>query len=140
MQILSGQSAAREWGPREESDVVVARRARLRQLRLERAVKEAERVLDGHGPWDAELIRGADELADAIRGLVAQTVVPDLPGGDELAERRDCFLDGHRVTLLGRVVHALAEVWGVSVGPVELVEVDVVRPEPPERRVAGHED
>ena len=71
VEILAGEGAARERCPREQADVVVARRARLRELRLERAVQQAERVLDRHRPGHAELVGGADKLADSVGGLVA---------------------------------------------------------------------
>mmetsp|Transcript_11431 Transcript_11431/g.28942 ORF Transcript_11431/g.28942 Transcript_11431/m.28942 type:complete len:341 (-) Transcript_11431:95-1117(-) len=139
--VLPREDPPREDAPREESDVEVGGRAGLRELGFEGAVDKAEGVLDGDGAGHAEAVRGEDCLADAEGCLVGEAVGADLPGVEELFQCEEGFVDGDVVrAFLGGFVGGDAEAGDPAVGPVELVEVDVVGAEAAERRVAGLDD
>lgn len=105
----------------------------LGQVRLERpSGDEGVGVLDRNHSGKVELLREPDEFHDAIGRLVRHADVANFSGVDDVLHALELLLEGDGVPLLLLVVLLGAEERHVPVGPVDLQEVDVVRPEPRE--------
>ena len=105
--VLARQHTTRDRRIGDQADAFLA--ADLRQLILEAAVVEAEVVLDRLVAGRAQLFGGGDRLHQAPARLVRTAGDADFPGAHQFVEHVHGFL-----------------VRGVMVGPVGLVEVDVV--------------
>ena len=105
--VLAREHAAADGRIGDQADTFLA--ADLCQFILEAAVVEAEVVLDRLVARGTNCLRGFDRLHQAPRGLIRAAENAHFAGTDQLVERFHGLLVG-----------------GVMVGPVGLVEVDVI--------------
>ena len=106
---------AREQAPAERAvgdDADAELAARVEDVALDVAAEQRVLGLEG-----GDRVHG-DGAPDRVGGGFGQAEVTHLAGGDELGHRADGLLDGH-----------------VGIGPVQVVQVDVVEAEPGERTV-----
>ena len=66
------------------------------------------------------------EFADPPRSLIAQSQIANLTRLDERGESGKLFGDGNCFPLLGGVVIRRAKERDVTIGPVNLIEVDLI--------------
>mmetsp|Transcript_1312 Transcript_1312/g.3583 ORF Transcript_1312/g.3583 Transcript_1312/m.3583 type:complete len:369 (-) Transcript_1312:55-1161(-) len=140
--VLASEDPAGQGGVRQEGDVVVVARLGHTGLVVLPA-NEGVAVLDRDDPGIKFGVRlgQVDHRADPERRLVAHADVPDLPRLDDLVQRRELLLERDGIVHIHGVEIRLPEQSaGVPVRPVELEEVDVVRPQPLEGRVHTLQD
>ncbi len=112
----------------------------LVQCVLDAAVDQAVRVLHGGDARQAVLRGQPHEFVHAVRGLVGQPDVPHLALAHQPAQRLELLVDRGLRALLRRVVVHRPERRHVALGPVDLVEVDHVGAQAPERAFARGQD
>mmetsp|Transcript_10387 Transcript_10387/g.34154 ORF Transcript_10387/g.34154 Transcript_10387/m.34154 type:complete len:688 (-) Transcript_10387:3-2066(-) len=143
-EVLARKRPARERGVREEAHVAVARGARLREVRLERRPNEERvAVLDGAnlGQGSAASVCEPRKLGDAPRRLVTHAHVAHLALLDQLRHRLELVLERHRVVALqSHVVRGSPEQRHVTIWPVDLEQINIVRLEAGERFVDALKD
>ncbi|EDT42158.1 hypothetical protein BamMEX5DRAFT_2028 [Burkholderia ambifaria MEX-5] len=122
--ILAGQPAECERRIGEQADAIAMRE--LGQAVLERAVQQAVRVLDACDARQPELLGRAQELRDAPRRFVRHADRADLAGLHEFREHTQRFLDRHRIRIVDPRIRRAAECRRAAIGPVQLVQVDIV--------------
>ena len=136
--VFAGEKPGGQRGIGHQPHMLVV--AHLGQVEVEDAVQEAVFVLDRHDPGQAVAAREFEACGEAEGAFVRQPHVPHLAPGDEPGERRENLMEfiGLAFRLPGRIEGpAAAEMVGAAVGPVELVEVDMVGLQALEAAVEG---
>mmetsp|Transcript_1916 Transcript_1916/g.4629 ORF Transcript_1916/g.4629 Transcript_1916/m.4629 type:complete len:205 (+) Transcript_1916:160-774(+) len=131
--VLATQQASGQDGVGQQPDVQVALSAGFCQLVLKKADHHGASVLDTSWQWHAQPFRSTRPLANAEGRLVGHTIRLDLPLIHQLLQGRSRFLDPNGLPLFRRVVDGATKDWNVAVWPVDLVEIDAVCPQPPQR-------
>src|SRR5258706_11658957 len=109
----------------------------FRKPHFKAAIQEAVGVLNRRHHWQPFVAGYAREFQHPPRRFVGQTQVTDLSGLDEAGESLQLLFDRRRSTLLLRVIERIAEQRQITVRPMNLVKIDVVRLQPLETAVEG---
>ena len=128
VQVLAGQRAGGQRRIGEQPDILA--QGHLRQTVLEGPVQQVVGVLDGGDARQPRHFGGAQVAHHAPGAFVRQADMADFAGLDQFGQRRQRLFDRHAVMLRLVLVGADAETVGDAVGPVDLVEVDVVGLQP----------
>ena len=139
--VLACEIALSERRVGQQTHVLAQRH--LRQPDLEGSADQTVDVLDGGHARTAAALREVQEARHAPGRLVGEADVADLAFLDQPVERAERVFDRHRVVIgrqagVGRA--ALAEQADAPVGPVQLVEVDLVRAQALQRPFQGVAD
>mmetsp|Transcript_55223 Transcript_55223/g.131170 ORF Transcript_55223/g.131170 Transcript_55223/m.131170 type:complete len:288 (-) Transcript_55223:616-1479(-) len=127
--VLAGEHPRRQRRVRDQRRVRVRGRAHLGHRRVELAGEKRVGVLHRDGLRQALLHSEGRERHHAERRLVGEAPVPHLPLLDELSHSLELLLERHRRHLKAVVVLVGPEKRHVAVRPVDLQEVDIVRPQ-----------
>src|SRR3569832_593821 len=98
----------------------------LGEANLEAAVQQVIRVLYAHDARQVELLCECEKLHDAPRRFFGDADVADLARAHQLAQCVQGLGDGHGVVVRVVLIAEMAEEVGLAVGPVQLIEVDVI--------------
>ena len=132
-QVFAGEIPLAERGIGEQAHLFA--HGDFGKADLEGPVQQIIGILDGDDARSLPCFGAGDELHRAPGRLIGKPDMADLAGLDEIIQRAERLLDRHLVRRIMQPIGiaAGAEQLRGAVGPVQLVEVDIIRPQPLQR-------